>query len=138
MIELAQEINEYMPAYVAQRAISKLGSAGISPTDARVLVLGVAYKPDVGDVRETSATPLVRSLRSAGITTTFADPYVSEFIVDRIPVPQMADAVEAAANHDLVIVHTPHRAFDMSAVCAAAKLVLDTRGVTAPGEAEQL
>ena len=115
-----------------------LAEAGISPADGRVLILGVAYKPDVGDVRETSATPLVRALRTAGIATAYSDPHVPEFVVDGAPVPRMENPVEAARDHDLVLVHTPHGAFDVSAVCAAARLVLDTRGVTTGDEAEQL
>ncbi|NNC93407.1 MAG: nucleotide sugar dehydrogenase [Acidimicrobiia bacterium] len=138
MIELAQEINDYMPAYVAKRAIELLRSAEPNSTGSTVLVLGVTYKPEVSDVRETPATPLIRALRSAGLGVVFADPHVSKFVVDGEPVKQVADAAAGAAASDLVIIHTPHRSFDIDAICAAAPLVLDTRGVTSATQAERL
>jgi nucleotide sugar dehydrogenase len=138
MIELAQEINEYMPAYVAKRAIDMLEASGTAPAGARVLVLGVAYKPGVSDVRETPATGVVRALRTAGVRVAFADPLVTEFAVDGEPVERIDDVIAGAAASDLVIIHTPHGLFDLDEISDAAPLLLDTRGVTSSGKAQRL
>ncbi len=138
MIELAQKINDYMPDYVARRATAMLTSDGKKLSESTVLVLGVAYKPNVGDVRETPATALVRALRRAGVRPVYADPLVPEFVVDGQPLERVLDPLGAATNADLVVIHTPHSSFDVENICAAAALVLDTRGVTPPGRAERL
>ncbi len=138
MIELAQEINDYMPSYVARRAMDLLVRSGGQPSESTALILGVAYKPDVEDVRETPATALVRALRAARVQVVFADPLVAHFSVDGEPVARAENPVAAAATSDLVIIHTPHSSFDLDQICATADLVLDTRGVTSPGQAEQL
>jgi len=138
MIELAQEINDYMPSYVAKRAMDLLTMSGVEVAGSSVLVLGVAYKPDVGDVRETPATSLVRALRSAGVRVLFADPLVPRFLVDDEPVERVDDPISGSSSSDLVIIHTPHNSFDLDQICVAAPLVLDTRGVTSRGQAERL
>ncbi|NND13929.1 MAG: nucleotide sugar dehydrogenase [Acidimicrobiia bacterium] len=137
-IELAQEINEYMPRYVARRAIRMLTGAGSETHGATVLLVGVAYKPNVGDTRETPATAVARELMAAGITVEFVDPHVDSFIVDGIVLRRHVEATSAAAGSDLSIIHTPHDDIDIDGVCVAAALVLDTRGVTKLDQAERL
>jgi nucleotide sugar dehydrogenase len=138
MIELAQEINDFMPSYVARRATQLLTSAGVDPAGSTALILGIAYKAGIGDVRETPATALVRALRLAGMRVIFTDPFVSDFAVDGESVPRVEDPVAGAGSVDIVIIHTPHSEFDVDRICSAATSVLDARGVTAPGRAERL
>jgi len=137
-IELAQEINEYMPRYTAERALTLLGGAGKLPADSTVLLSGVAYKPNVSDTRETPATDLARQLLAAGAAVEFIDPHVDSFIVDGIPLRRRTDITQAAGDTDLVVIHTAHDAIDIDRLCDVASLVLDTRGVTKATQAERL
>lgn len=130
-IELAQEINEFMPGYVADRSLKILDREGVAHESASVLILGVAYKPDIGDVRETTATAIVRHLREAGATVEYCDPHVPSFSVDGIPVTRREDAVKASAEADLTLVHTPHHALDLHHIIDSAKSVFDLRGAIA-------
>lgn len=137
-IELAQEINEYMPRYVVDRAADLLQRRGLDMDGAKILLIGVAYKPDVSDVRETPATGIIEILQEAGAHVEYADPHVKSFEVRGSTVPRQPDAVAAAADFDLTIVHTPHRALDIDAIAAAATLVFDLRGETRSDKYERL
>ncbi len=135
-IELAQEINQFMPIYAADRAIELLAKHGADPSTSRVLVIGVAYKPDIGDVRETTATSMVRRLSALGVTVEYCDPHVDSFVVDDIPVIRRVDPNKAAADADLTIVHTPHSALNLSEIARSARLIFDLRG-TLPGSTHE-
>ncbi len=97
-------------------------------------MLGVTYKPDIADERETPALPVARALLELGAELTFADPYVKEWSVDGTPVPREEDLAEAVADADVTLLLQQHAAFDLGMVEAKAKLVLDTRGVLTEGE----
>ncbi len=131
--ELAQEINDHMPAYVADRAMRLLHRSGRCASHANVMLLGVTYKPDIADGRESPAEPLTRRLRAAGVNVGYFDPLITEWTADGVPVPRAAK-LEEALEADLVILLQPHRFFDLSVIAAQASLVLDTRGVLAPSE----
>ena len=103
-VELAQEINATMPAYVARRAQNLLNADGVAVHGAKILLLGVTYKPNIADQRESPATPLARHLASLGAVLTFHDPYVTEWSV-----PGTDDLEGAAAAADLVILVQHHR-----------------------------
>ncbi|MES5818004.1 nucleotide sugar dehydrogenase [Streptomyces sp. RG80] len=133
LIELAQEINQGMPAYVVRRAADMLGGAGKSLAGATVLLAGVTYKADVSDVRETPALPIVRGLRAEQAHVTYHDPHVSGFEVDGRSVHRAGHVVRAAAAADLTILLQPHQAYDLDAIVAAAPLALDARGCTHSG-----
>lgn len=135
-IELAQEINEFMPRYVSDRSLRMLEENKIGPAEARVLILGVAYKPDVGDVRETTATAIVRHLREVGATIEYSDPHVESFVVDGSAVARKGDPVAAASKADLTLLHTPHRAFDLTEISDSARLLFDLRGAI-PGSGHE-
>ncbi|WP_436491879.1 nucleotide sugar dehydrogenase [Actinokineospora sp. HUAS TT18] len=127
MITAAQEVNAGMPAYVVRRARDILARDG-RVSGARVLLLGVTYKPDVGDVRQTPATGIVRQLRNLGILVGYHDPYVSGFLVDGEPVPAESDVDKGVRRADLVILLQDHRTLDLPGIARHAHTVLDTRG----------
>ncbi|GGQ58221.1 nucleotide sugar dehydrogenase [Couchioplanes azureus] len=132
-VELAQEINATMPAYVARRAQNLLNADGVAVHGAKILLLGVTYKPNIADQRESPATPLARHLASLGAVLTFHDPYVTEWSV-----PRTDDLEGAAAAADLVILVQHHREYDADHLAGIAKRFFDTRGVTTSREAHRL
>jgi nucleotide sugar dehydrogenase len=131
-VELACEINDRMPDYVAARAADLLNRDRKAVNGARVLVLGVAYKRDVADVRETPAVSLVRRLLAKGAEVSWHDPWVERF--DGLPeaarrLPNLS--AEALGAFDLVVVHTDHSSYDWPWILRHSALVLDTRNATA-------
>jgi UDP-N-acetyl-D-glucosamine dehydrogenase len=130
--ELAQQVNDGMPAYVAERTVRMLHRHGRCANGARVLLLGVTYKPDIADSRESPAGPLARRLRAAGADVCYHDPLIADWPAEGVT--RVADLDEALAMADLVILLQPHRSFDLSMVALRAALVLDTRGVLSPAE----
>ncbi|RJL32006.1 nucleotide sugar dehydrogenase [Bailinhaonella thermotolerans] len=133
-VELAQEINERMPSYVVARVQRLLNRHKKAVNGARVLLLGVTYKPDIADDRETPALPVARALRELGAELVFCDPYVPEWTVDGDVVPKEEDLGEAAAKADIAVLLQQHSAFDLEVLRTRAQLVLDTRGVLADAE----
>ena len=136
-VELAQEINARMPAYVAVRAQRALNDAGKAVRGSRILLLGVSYKADIADERETPARPLARQLLSLGGDVRWHDPGVSGFAVDGRAL-STGDLQDEVARADLVIVLQPHGAYALDEVAAAAQRVLDTRGVLRGANVERL
>ncbi|MGI5162088.1 nucleotide sugar dehydrogenase [Microbispora sp. CA-102843] len=133
-VELAQEINERMPSYVVARVQRLLNRARKPVNGSRVLLLGVTYKPDIADERETPAIPVAEALLELGAELSFCDPYVKEWAVEGRPIPRQEDLAEAAATADVVVLLQQHSAFDLDVVEERAPLVLDTRGVLATSE----
>jgi nucleotide sugar dehydrogenase len=132
--ELAQQINDRMPAYVAERAVRLLHRHGRCITGAAVVLLGVTYKPDIADGRESPAEPLARRLRTAGARVSYFDPLIDDWAADGVPVPRCGDLNEALTTADLAILLQPHRGFDLDVIAARAALLLDTRGALPPSD----
>ncbi|PRY58951.1 nucleotide sugar dehydrogenase [Glycomyces artemisiae] len=124
-VELAQEINNRMPEYVVNRAMAKLNGNGIALSRARVLLLGVTYKPDIADQRESPATPVGRKLIEAGAEVAYHDPHVTTWTVGGHEVERVADL--ATAKADLIVLLTNHGEYQPDALPAGVP-VLDTRG----------
>lgn len=123
-VELANEVNEHMPAYVVQRLLLALNRHGRAVRGARVLVLGMAYKRNTGDAREAPGLQIARGLTDLGAQVVVADPHVDSA---DLPFPRVeADAAELGAA-DAVVLVTDHDAFDYPLVEQHARLVLDTR-----------
>ena len=124
-VELANEINEHMPSYVVDRAAAILGRSGIDMDGAAVVVLGLAYKKDSSDVRESPAIAVCDDLVSRGAAVTVIDGHVPEnehLRWTRVPMSE-----EVIANCDLVIIVTDHDNVDYDMVAATAPRVFDTR-----------
>ena len=128
-VELAQEINGRMPGYVTERAAELLNRHAQPVNGARILLLGVTYKKDIADQRESPARPIARKLRARGADVRYHDPLVAEWLVDGEPLARAADLETAVRAADLVILLQAHSAYDPAAIAAQARLLLDTRGV---------
>jgi len=130
-IELASEINGQMPHYVVDKVVDALNDMRRSVRGARILILGVAYKKDVGDVRESPALDVIKLLADRGAEIRYNDPHAFEVVVDGgqryRSVPLDGEELEAA---DLVIIVTNHAAYDYDFIVAHARRVLDTRNAT--------
>ncbi len=127
-VELAQEISARMPAYVVSRAIRLLNDHGLAMSTSRVLLLGVTYKKNISDERESPAQPLARRLIELGVSLSYADPHVPNWTIDGEPITRVDDPVAGAGDADLVILLQDHDAFDLDAIVDASRQVLDTRG----------
>jgi UDP-N-acetyl-D-glucosamine dehydrogenase len=127
-VELAQEINARMPTYVTDRAAELLNRHAKPLNGARVLMLGVTYKRDIADQRESPAGPVARRLLARGATLSYHDPYVPRWLVGGVAVPRAEDLAAEVAEADLVILLQDHSAYDLDLIAHSARLVLDTRG----------
>lgn len=128
-VELAQEINASMPAYVARRAQDMLNDNRQAINGATVLLLGVTYKPNIGDDRESPAKPLAKRLKEMGAQVSFHDPHIAHWDVEDVKRVE-GDPKQAVAEADLVILVQNHRGYDVRDLAGASRLFLDTRGVT--------
>ena len=128
-VELAREINDSMPAFVSLRVSETLNERKKSVSGARVVIAGVSYKANVGDMREAPSIPIARRLRALGADLTYSDPYVEQFEVDGVAVERALDLVVDAASCDLLLVLTPHDALPLRVASERAQMTLDTRGV---------
>ncbi|GIE93648.1 UDP-N-acetyl-D-glucosamine dehydrogenase [Paractinoplanes rishiriensis] len=137
-VELAQEINATMPDYVARRAQNLLNADGQAVHGATVLLLGVTYKANIADQRESPATPLARQLSALGATVLYHDPHVPSWTVGDVEVARTDDLEGAAAAADLVILVQHHREYDADHLAGLAKRFFDTRGVTTLKQAHRL
>ncbi|BBC35993.1 Nucleotide-sugar dehydrogenase [Streptomyces graminofaciens] len=138
MVELAQQVNSHMPRYVVQRAATLLNENGKSARSARVLLLGVTYKPDVPDQQGTPAHEIARRLLELGAHVSYHDPYIPTWHVLDRPVPRADSLYESAADADLTILLQHHRTYDLQGLSVKAQLLLDTRGATPTGAAHRL
>ena len=137
-VELAQEINNRMPAYVVERAAELLNMNARALRGSRILLLGVTYKPDVADQRESPAVAVGRRLRRRGVDLAFHDPYVEIWAPDGTAVRRAADLDAEVARADLVILLQDHSAYDLDRIARTARQMLDTRGRLAGPNTERL
>ncbi|MEU6390789.1 nucleotide sugar dehydrogenase [Streptomyces sp. NPDC046939] len=138
MVELARQVNDHMPAYVVQRAATLLNEHGKSARGARVLLLGITYKPDLADCQGAPAQEIATRLMQLGAAVSYHDPYVPSWNVLNRPVPRADSLYEAAADADLTILLQHHRTYDLQGLAVKAQLLLDTRGATPAGAAHRL
>jgi UDP-N-acetyl-D-glucosamine dehydrogenase len=127
-IELAGKINQQMPYHCVAKLQRTLNDRGQAVRGARIAVLGVSYKPNVGDIRESPALKIVGLLEELGADVVYHDAYVPELPALGLRSAPLAEALDGA---DLVLIVTAHRGIDYDAIAADAACVLDLRGVTA-------
>jgi UDP-N-acetyl-D-glucosamine dehydrogenase len=133
-VELAQEINNRMPAYVLQRIQDLLNEDAKSLSVAKILLLGVTYKADIGDQRQSPAAPLARALSAHGAQVFYHDPYVPEWRPGDRPLTSVPDLRAALAAADVVVLLQRHAVYDTEDISRHATRILDTRGaLTGPG-----
>ena len=130
-IRLAGEVNSRMPEWVVEKVSAGLNGQGKALKGSRVLVLGIAYKKNVDDTRESPAVELMELLRERGAEVAYSDPFVTRFPKmreHRFDLVSTELTAKSLAGFDLVLLATDHDAFDYSLIGANAKLLVDTRG----------
>jgi len=136
-IELAGEINTAMPAYVVQKTADALNEAGKPLKGSRVLVLGIAYKKNIDDMRESPSVELMELFQAKGADVHYSDPFFSDFPRMRKHAFQLSSVALSAASlasFDAVVLATDHDGFDYPLIQAHSQLLIDTRGRFAPGQ----
>jgi UDP-N-acetyl-D-glucosamine dehydrogenase len=127
-IELAGYINGHMPHFVVDKIQNALNEHSKPLKGSRVHVLGVAYKRDIDDVRESPALDIIHLLGKAGAKVTYSDPFVPALRADgAVPAMEAKDAEKSAAEADCVVIVTDHKGFDYSKILEKARLIVDTR-----------
>ena len=137
-VELAEEVLERMPAYVAGRAQDALNAKRKSVNGSVILLLGVTYKANISDLRETPARPLIARLLTLGADVRFYDPFVDTLMVNGQELVAETDLALSAAAADLVILLQAHDEIVESSDLDNAALILDTRGVLVGSNVERL
>lgn len=129
-IELAGEINHGMPYYVREKVVRALNTSGRSLNGADVLVVGVAYKKDIEDWRESPAIKVMELLLKEGAKIDYHDPYVAKFVEHGKQWHSIPLSQERIERADCVLILTDHTDVDYERICSCAKLVVDTRNAT--------
>jgi UDP-N-acetyl-D-glucosamine dehydrogenase len=132
-IELAGEINTFMPYHVVDKVVEALGRQGKPAPGAKVLLLGVAYKKDVEDVRESPALKIIELLRRRGIEVSYHDPLIPVLRHERKEDPHLSSVElsdQVLRETDCVLIVTNHSVFDYERLLRLAPLVVDTRNAT--------
>jgi UDP-N-acetyl-D-glucosamine dehydrogenase len=129
-IALAGEINRRMPEFVREKTLRALNKVGIAPSRAKVLIMGVAYKKDLGDWRESPSIHIMDCLLRDSVSLDYHDPYVPNIQIGGHQMESISLTDAAIAAYDLVIIATDHTAIDYGHLVHHARTVLDTRGIT--------
>lgn len=134
-VELAQEINNGMPDYVARRIQDQLNDQHKALAGSAVLVLGVTYKADIGDQRETPAIPLVRTLLRKGAVVSYWDPYVDDWRIDGESIQRVVDVpLPDQSKFDALVLLQQHSDLDIDRLKPWSDRLLDTRGALPFGQ----
>ena len=131
-IELAGKVNSNMPTWVVKKTIGALQDKNIDISDSKILILGLAYKPNVADCRETPSAQLIQLFYTMGAIVNYSDPHVAtfppmrkyDFNLQSIPI-----TAHTLSTYDAVVIATNHSNFDYNMILNYAKLIIDTRGV---------
>jgi nucleotide sugar dehydrogenase len=127
-VELAEEINSSMPAYVVSRVQDALNDRERALRGTQVLVLGVTYKADISDQRESSAIPVAKLLGAKGANIQFHDPHVKTWRLGEVELERVPNLSTAIAQADVVILLQAHTSYDLDAIAASSAIFFDTRG----------
>ena len=133
-IELAGEINTDMPQFVVQKTMNALNDNRKSLNGAKILILGLAYKPDIDDVRESPSLELIKLLQTKGAKVDYNDPYLPQTHKQRdydLNMKSKKLTAKTMQKYDLVIIATNHSDYDYDWIVQHSKLVVDTRNATA-------
>jgi UDP-N-acetyl-D-glucosamine dehydrogenase len=129
-IEVADEINRSMPHYVVNKVFKALNAVSKPVQGSKVLILGVAYKRDVEDVRESPAFDVIKGLEKLGAVVSYHDPYVPSLEPEGVMLRSVALDDAALENCDCALIITDHKKFDYARIVRKAPLVVDTRNAT--------
>lgn len=126
-IELAAEVNSHMPDYVVSKVGDALNYERKAINGSRILILGAAYKRDVGDVRESPALDVIHLLRERGADVAYNDPHIATVRFDGYSLSSIELSADSLAEADCVVVVTDHAAYDWEWIAANTRLIVDTR-----------
>jgi UDP-N-acetyl-D-glucosamine dehydrogenase len=126
-IELASEINSNMPVYVVGKVMDALNEIRKPVNGSKVLVLGVAYKRDINDLRESPALDVIRLLEERGAEVSYHDPYVPDLHHESMPLESVSLTESSLRNADCVVIVTDHSAFDYDWIATEAAVIVDSR-----------
>jgi UDP-N-acetyl-D-glucosamine dehydrogenase len=126
-IELAGAVNRQMPHHVVDRVVDALNQSSKAVRGSKILVLGVAYKRDIDDVRESPALEILSMLKAKGARLSYCDPHVPVVADHGVSMRSVPFTAEALSSSDCVVIITDHAAFDYALVSKKAKAVVDTR-----------
>jgi UDP-N-acetyl-D-glucosamine dehydrogenase len=132
LIDAAHEVNAHMPIYVVQKIADALNQEGLPIKDSRLLLLGMAYKPNVHDMRESPSLEVMRQLLAREGDVRYCDPWVPEIELDGVRHRGVEWSAESVAQADCVVVLTAHRQFLDEPHWPDARLIVDTRNVVRP------
>jgi len=133
-VELANDINNHMPDYVVRRLMLALNRRGLAVNGSRILLLGLAYKKNTGDARESPAVRVAELLKRMGAEVRAADPHVVETTVVDTVVTRVGLTTEELSSADAVVLLTDHAAFDFDEISKRARYALDCRRVLGAGD----
>jgi UDP-N-acetyl-D-glucosamine dehydrogenase len=126
-IALADQINRAMPEHVVHLVAGALNDRGRAVRGSSILVLGVTYKADVNDIRESPALEIIEHLMKQGAQVSYADPFTPQIALEGHKLSAVEPTPEALAAADCVLILTSHSSFDYAAIAERAPLVVDTR-----------
>lgn len=127
LIELAGHINSQMPAFTVRLIADALNEKGKTLKGSRILALGVSYKRDTNDVRESPALQVLEGLHGKGASTYFSDPYVSSINIKENTIKSIDLTAETLRSMDCVVILTDHSSVDYALVAKFSRLIVDTR-----------
>jgi UDP-N-acetyl-D-glucosamine dehydrogenase len=129
-IELAEDVNREMPEYVVDKIAGALNGNRKSVSGSRILVLGVAYKKDIEDTRESPSLDIIKLLEDRGAKVDYNDPHVPKVNHDEVRKSSVKLTPSALKSYDLAAILTDHSVYDYDMIIANSKLVFDTRNAT--------
>jgi UDP-N-acetyl-D-glucosamine dehydrogenase len=126
-IELADEINSQMPEYVVNRTIEEINKRGKSINNSKILILGLAYKNDINDARESPSIKLIKIFEEKNANVNYNDPFIPYYKVNERIYKSIPLTKEILRKQDCVIISTAHNCYDYSLIVKESKLIIDTR-----------
>ncbi|GKU25990.1 nucleotide sugar dehydrogenase [Clostridium folliculivorans] len=130
LIETAGEINNYMPRYIVQRSCEILNRLNKPLNKSNILILGIAYKGDIDDYRESPALKVIESFQNQGAEVNFYDPYISEYVFKDKKYRGVELTEDILNKSDLVVITTDHKKYDYLFIQRNSKIIFDTRNAT--------
>jgi len=126
-IELASDVNTNMPRFVVSKVQDALNRLGKAVQGSKILILGVAYKPDIDDLRESPALDVIHLLQQKGAIVEYHDPYIPQFKHDGWEMQSVCELMPAVHSADIVVIVTNHSSYDYAAILEEATMIMDTR-----------
>ena len=130
LIEISAEINNYMPEYTVERMMKLLNKEKKSMNGSKIMVIGVAYKQDIDDLRESPALKVIEHLHENGAVISYHDPYIPDFEYMGIRYESVALTLDAIKDQDLVVITTMHSNLDYEWIVENSPLLFDTKNAT--------